>query len=307
MSSESRTMQMPAGKPAAKTSTATRDRTDRTKDRVTKRRAEPSARSSAASAAAPESKAESSRPNKESRRADAKESSSIAEPKRARKAEESSDKSSSSRRVKAKTEKRIPDAAELVLESIRPSMEDVPITDAPGDATIEMLLRTGRKGPLLREELSVAFDTLMARIEGELTQTREYKKRDVNVRVWRSMLKDIKKIKSASLKSMKKSKKVNSTEKNISGFMKPVHISEEMAAFTGWDPEILRTRVDVTNFVCSYIKENDLQNPRDKREILSDQKLRTLLDYDPKTDDKPLTYCYIQKKIQHHFKSADAQ
>ena len=74
-----------------------------------------------------------------------------------------------------------------------------------------------------------------------------------------------------------------------------------MAKFTGWDKDELRSRVDVTKFLCQYIRENNLQNPKDKRQILADSKLQKLLKYDPKKESDPLTYFKLQSSLKPHF------
>lgn len=84
-----------------------------------------------------------------------------------------------------------------------------------------------------------------------------------------------------------------------SGFMQSARISAEMAKFTGCDPDELRSRLDITKYICRYIKDNDLQNPEDRREIIADSRLRKLLNY--RDDDEPLTYYSLQKHIQKHF------
>ena len=101
-------------------------------------------------------------------------------------------------------------------------------------------------------------------------------------------------------------KQRNTTNKKVSnnsnsGFLKPVQISKEMAKFTGWDASQLKSRVDVTKFLCNYIKENDLQNPKDRRQILADSKLSKLLKYDSKKETNPLTYFRIQSCLKEHF------
>jgi chromatin remodeling complex protein RSC6 len=96
------------------------------------------------------------------------------------------------------------------------------------------------------------------------------------------------------------SKKRPSTRTNTnSGFMKPVEISSEMRKFTGWDEEP-KSRVQVTKFICDYIKKNDLQNPADRRQIRPNSQLKKILKL--KGEQKnPLTYYTLQKHIQHHF------
>lgn len=84
-----------------------------------------------------------------------------------------------------------------------------------------------------------------------------------------------------------------------SGLMKPVSISKDLAAFMGVDASTLHSRVSVTNSICTYIKEKNLQNPSNKREIVPDDKLVKLLGY--KEGAQPLTYFYIQQLIQPHF------
>lgn len=83
---------------------------------------------------------------------------------------------------------------------------------------------------------------------------------------------------------------------NNSGFMKPIKISNDLASFLKTDPNEPITRVQVTKKLCSYIKEKDLQNPKDRREILPDSQLLRLFNL----GDEKLTYYSMQKQIQQH-------
>ncbi len=60
-------------------------------------------------------------------------------------------------------------------------------------------------------------------------------------------------------------------------FMRPVKPSRELAAITGPEPI---PRTEVVSKMWSYIKKNKLQNPRNKREILADEKLRPIFGKD---------------------------
>lgn len=153
---------------------------------------------------------------------------------------------------------------------------------------------------LTRDELETNFNVFLDMLDRELQNTKTDKQRKVSVKTWRSLIKEAKQLKTSSLKVTKKPKRRNKNNKE-SGFMKPVPISTEMANFAGWDPEKLHSRVDVTKFLCDYIREHDLQNPEDRRQILADEKLKSLLRYDSSVDTEPLTYYYMQKKIQPHF------
>lgn len=149
-----------------------------------------------------------------------------------------------------------------------------------------------------REELESQFKSFISVLESELQLAREQKS---GVKKWRDLIKQAKQLKTTSIKTMKKPKRVVNTSN--SGFMKPVNISREMAQFAGWDESELKSRNDVTNYLCKYIQSHDLQNPNDRRQILADDKLRALIKYNEK-DEQPLTYYYLQKKIQQHFPKA---
>lgn len=60
-------------------------------------------------------------------------------------------------------------------------------------------------------------------------------------------------------------------------FMRPVKPSKELAAITGSEP---LPRTEVVRKMWIYIKKNKLQNPRNKREILADEKLRPIFGKD---------------------------
>nr|QBK85405.1 MAG: SWIB/MDM2 domain protein [Iridovirus LCIVAC01] len=84
------------------------------------------------------------------------------------------------------------------------------------------------------------------------------------------------------------------------GFMEPVRISAEMAKFIGCYPDELRSRLNITKCICDYIKDNNLQNPCDRREIFVDDRLRKLFHFHYQ-DGKPLTHYTLQKHIMKHF------
>ena len=65
-----------------------------------------------------------------------------------------------------------------------------------------------------------------------------------------------------------------------SGFLKPVMISDELAAFTGLDKNLYQSRVEITKCLCDYIKKNKLNNPQDQRYIDADDALMKLFGKD---------------------------
>jgi upstream activation factor subunit UAF30 len=157
-----------------------------------------------------------------------------------------------------------------------------------------------------RESVFADFDSLQQNVEAEIEKTRANADKGgkvLGVRYLRSLNKAIKQLKKDTIRAMKQKKKNPNRAKNTSsGFMKPVKISNEMSSFTGWEKDELKSRVDVTKYICGYIRDNDLQNPADRRQIVPDKKLTNLLKLDKKgLAEEPLTYYSLQKKIQPHF------
>jgi chromatin remodeling complex protein RSC6 len=59
-------------------------------------------------------------------------------------------------------------------------------------------------------------------------------------------------------------------EKKTSAFMKPMTLSAELEAVVGKGP---MPRSEVVKAIWVYIKKHDLQNPKNKRNIIADDKL----------------------------------
>ena len=62
--------------------------------------------------------------------------------------------------------------------------------------------------------------------------------------------------------------------------MKPHNLSPELEAIVGKGP---MSRPDITKQMWVYIKEHDLQNPNNKRNILADDKLKAVFGKDEVT------------------------
>lgn len=87
-----------------------------------------------------------------------------------------------------------------------------------------------------------------------------------------------------------------------SGFMRPVKPSsvlESFLAHVGEDTTKPLTRAHLTTVICKYIKDNNLQNPKDRRIIFPDEEFKKLFQI-TENDTEPLTYYNIQKRIQYH-------
>lgn len=153
-----------------------------------------------------------------------------------------------------------------------------------------------------RDSVEKEFDELVASIDEEITKLRENASKSKGVKFLRTVNKRVKALKNHALR-ISRQKQTTRRNNTNSGFLKPVQISKSLADFTGWDKNVPRSRVDVTKFICNYIKDKNLQDPSDKRQIRvnDDQPLRKLLNYDSTKEKKPLTYYSLQTFLKSHF------
>jgi chromatin remodeling complex protein RSC6 len=182
------------------------------------------------------------------------------------------------------------------------AVEEVPVASPQEEA--EGSQKKGRR-EITRESVEAEFNAIIELISTEIETIRNADKKTKvkGVRFLRQINKRLKSLRADTLRVVKQRRTTTRSKNTSSGFMKAVTISPEMARFTGWNPAEPRSRVEVTKFLCDYIKQHNLQNPADRRQILPDEKLRKLLNYDEKKEGKPLTYYSLQQKIQPHFTS----
>ena len=99
-------------------------------------------------------------------------------------------------------------------------------------------------------------------------------------------------------------KKRRGGNKSPGGFTKPAPLSTVMCTFLEVPEGTELPRTEVTRRVNTYVKANNLQNPENKKEILADDRLRTLLYL--KSNDV-LTYFNLQRFMKVHFLKKDPE
>jgi chromatin remodeling complex protein RSC6 len=187
-------------------------------------------------------------------------------------------------------------AQQTVAEVAVPDV--VTSSDAPAE---EEQSRAPRVAPT-RESVMAEFSELLSILETEVSRLRELgdKSSASFSRFLRNNVHKRLRALHASTARVLKHKTPSARKNNNSGFLKPVNISADIAKFTKLDPKQQHSRVDVTKYLCKYISENNLQNPKDRRLINADPALCKLLGYDGK-DEKPLTYYHMQSLLKNHF------
>jgi upstream activation factor subunit UAF30 len=77
----------------------------------------------------------------------------------------------------------------------------------------------------------------------------------------------------AKAPAKKAAAKAPAAKKSASAFNKAMKVSPELAAVIGGDA---RPRTEVTSAIWTYIKKHNLQDPKNKRNILADDKLKAV-------------------------------
>ena len=116
----------------------------------------------------------------------------------------------------------------------------------------------------------------------------------------RALQKQVQKhLKESARKNRRRKQNTDGAKKRApSGFAKPALISDELCGFLGKPSGTEMARTEVTKFLTNYIKEHSLQDQANKRRILPDKKLSSLLNV-PAGDE--LTYFNLQKYMKVHF------
>jgi len=141
--------------------------------------------------------------------------------------------------------------------------------------------------------LSEQFDSLL----GELSALRS-KLTSVTSQVRALSKRSEREVKIATKAGRKKRKSGNRAP---SGFVKPTKISGELAKFLGKPKGTEMARTEVTREINGYIRAHKLQDPKNGRRILADNKLKKLLKL---KDSDELTYFNLQRYMSPHFAKA---
>ena len=164
--------------------------------------------------------------------------------------------------------------------------------DSEENLSLENQDKKKKKKSVKKEDFIPRWEFLFDAYAAELKNAKKQPNQQV------SLLKYLMALKNDTYKFMKLRRR-KETDKS-SGFLKPVAISEELEQFIGeTQPPEQITRVYITQKLCNYIKQMDLQNPEDKRMILPDHKLKKLFDMKEDEQEK-LTYYSLQQKVQRH-------
>ena len=115
-----------------------------------------------------------------------------------------------------------------------------------------------------------------------------------------SQVKRLEKSVNKKIKTLEKeaSKNRNKGNRKPSGFATPTKISNDLCKFMNKPLKSEAARTEVTKYIISYIKENNLQSTENKRVIVPNGALKLLLK--PKNKDE-ITFFNLQRYMNKHF------
>lgn len=175
----------------------------------------------------------------------------------------------------------VPEVQEVVQEPVESSPE-VPVTEVSED---------------VEEVQHSEVDKYVVVLEILQRQEKEIKGA---IALVKALQKEHLKLQKASVKRPKKGVNGQNSNKTRtpSGFAKPTKLSDDLCTFLGVPNGSQMARTDVTRVINEYIKKNSLQDIKDKRTIVPDEKLLSILKLE---DGDKLTYFNLQKFIKHQF------
>lgn len=164
---------------------------------------------------------------------------------------------------------------------------DSPVVESPA---VETVPEVSAETPVVEVDKFVVVLERLARFATELKDT---------VLLVKTLQKEFQKVQKSSVKKTKKaSPSTPSKPRTPSGFAKPTKLSDDLCTFLGVSSGSQMARTEVTRVINEYIKKNSLQDTADKRTIVPDSKLLTILKLG---EGEKLTYFNLQTYIKHHF------
>ena len=202
-------------------------------------------------------------------------------------------KTSKKRTTKSKTPEPV------VVEQVSEVEEEVLIEEHEEPVSTKKTTRS-RAVPT-KDSVSDECIAMLAMISDEIKSIKEGSRKGTGVQFLNSLSRKLK-THSTNVSRVTKKRQVSKRASSVnSGFLKPVIVSREVAEFAGWNHNDLHSRTDVTKVICNYIKENNLQNPKNRRLIVPDDKLSKLLSFESSSFEDEIRYCDIQRLLKSHF------
>ena len=114
-----------------------------------------------------------------------------------------------------------------------------------------------------------------------------------------ALLKKVAKMEKANKKADKEANP--DRPKRETAFTRPTPLSEELCSFLGLPNGSELARTEVTTRISKYVREKELSNPENKRQILLDEPLKAIMGVDT------IEWLQMQKYLKPHFVQKPAE
>ena len=211
-------------------------------------------------------------------------------PTKTKKVASKSEVSASTPKKAAPKAKAAPTAAPAVVE-VKPEPAPVQVnTDSSSDQ--------------YHGSISSIFESVIAQNENNLNNMKEMLTQLKKVyKLYSREIRDFEK--NAARERRRAKKDPNRKKREPSGFAVPTSLSKNLCDFLGVSHDTQLSRTDVTRRVTSYIREQNLQVPENRRSFNPDKKLATILGPLKEIDKgKGFTYFNLQRYITPHITSS---
>jgi hypothetical protein len=180
----------------------------------------------------------------------------------------------------ARTKKTIAESAPV------PEPEPVPVVPEPEPVPVVVLEEVAETST----DSFVLLSDKLALVLGELKNLQN---------VVKTLHKEHNKLKKLTSKKSKAAKaKSDGTVRVQSGFAKPTKLSDPLCAFLGLPLGSELARTEVTRKINEYIKQHSLQSEADRRIIVPNDALKSILDI---KEGVPLSFFNLQGCLKNHF------
>jgi chromatin remodeling complex protein RSC6 len=117
------------------------------------------------------------------------------------------------------------------------------------------------------------------------------------IRSLRADFRTLERMHRVEMKNSRRNRKTKSTRgsKKPSGFNKPCTVPEQIVRLLGLEAGVELPRTQITKLIYGYIKDNGLQDPKDKRTINPDKKLQKLFSL---ASEEQISFYNIQTHIK---------
>ena len=226
-------------------------------------------------------------------------------PKKEKKSKKDKKDKKSKKEKKAKKEKSV--VEEEAVPAPAPVVEEAEDVASNEDAPSNEEASPNDDAPSVVDQLQVNTDEALAlALESANTQYNAMKNL---VSTLRTLQRALTKERREGVKALAKAFKTSSKRKrkkggNPGGFNKPVPLSEPLCDFLGVEHGTEKPRTEVTRALVAYIKEKELQNPEEKKQVIPDAKLKSLLNCG---DDDKVTFFNLQSYMKYHFLKRDPE